>query len=135
MVQMDIQKQTKFDKFDNLDQKIASLVAANPSITDSELSEELGYSRQTVNKRRNSKSVIGILKSINDQSTDKILSVFNKSIAVVEESLSDTDSRVRLSAALGYLRVFGEYAKAAKSIEVEPREIVYITKWGTKNEI
>lgn len=49
---------------DVIDIKIAAHLIERPSITDQEIAERLGISRQTVNRRRNSKGVRDTLRSI-----------------------------------------------------------------------
>lgn len=131
---MDEQKATKEDSCNEVDVAIVSILTSNPAISDRELGEQLGLSRQTVNRRRNSQVVKELLKSrIEDSFTqDDIKRLIAKSMRAVEQCLDSHDERIRLAAAIPMVRLMSDSLKNAAMYEQKDCNIIYETTFGGK---
>jgi DNA-directed RNA polymerase sigma subunit (sigma70/sigma32) len=88
-----------FIETDEVDQAIASELILNPTITDQELANKFGITRQTINRRRRSdavQSIVGESLSINDQ---RVRDIFSKSLSKLVELMNSEDPVIALGAA------------------------------------
>lgn len=108
----DEQKQTNFDieRFpselvDPMDLQIATLLIENPSITDHDIAEKVGISRQTVNRRRNSPSVREFVFSVLSIPQREVRRVTAKALMRLEQLLDDPDPEIRLKATIALAKL------------------------------
>ena len=100
-----IDKQTDTLDSDHINQQIVKLLLTQPSITDAEIGKNLGVSRQTINKRRNSEAVRARLGDILSISEKRIRRLVALSLDQMETFLTDPDPRLRMASALAILKL------------------------------
>jgi hypothetical protein len=123
---MEVQNATKQCSYDDLDQSIAAILIASPSMTDAELGDRVGLSRQAVNKRRNSASLKRLLNDQYAISTDNIKRLISKSLKTLEECLDSPDERIRLAAALPLIKLIQNDIQLNPKEDAGPRTVVFI---------
>lgn len=84
---------------DALDIAIVRELIENPATTDLQLAEKLVTSRQTINKRRNSKGVRTKLIDALSLTEKRIRRLAAKALNRLEQALDDPDPKIRLAAA------------------------------------
>lgn len=88
----------KTSQADLIDKKILDLTSQNPKITDEEIGNELGLSREAVNRRKKRKGFQLLLQENLEVSKNNINNLVRKSLSELEYLLSDPDPRIRLTA-------------------------------------
>jgi hypothetical protein len=88
-----------------IDAKLALLLIESPASTDQELAEKLGISRQTVNRRRKSKGVQKLFRSILAMPEREVRRILSKALARLESMLDNEDPRIQLAAAIALLKL------------------------------
>jgi hypothetical protein len=124
-------KVVRFEKNDDLDQVLAQTILMRPAITDRQMAEELGLSRQAVNKRRNSKKVQSIIRAELQTSADEIQLLRKKSIRHLSLLMDHPDPRISLSAARAVFTVCGVAEEAGYGEKAIRQSAVFTTSWGS----
>lgn len=87
--------------------KIAAMLLESPAITDQEIADKLGLSRQTINRKKNSAVVQSIIKKALSIPEREVRRLTVKALQRLEALLDDDDPRIRLSATLALTRLTG----------------------------
>jgi hypothetical protein len=93
--------------------------------------EELGLSRQAVNRRRNSKKVQSIIQAELQTSADEIQLLRKKSIRHLSLLMDHPDPRISLSAARTVFTVCGVAEVAGYGEKAIRQSAVFTTSWGS----
>ncbi len=95
------QNATKRDKIqlDAVDAKLARLLIETPAMTDQELADKLGISRQTANRRKNGPSVQKLVRTALAIPEREMRRLTTKALARLEALLDDEDPKIKLAAA------------------------------------
>lgn len=108
-METDEQIATNHDKNSNfIPTRIAQLVIERPAITDAEIANEVGLSRQTVNRHRNSDAVRGLLVTYLTISEKRLRRLMSKSLDRLEAALDDSDPKIRMAAATRLIKYGSE---------------------------
>ncbi len=123
------QNATEPDKIPNdiVDLKITSLLIENPSLTDQEIADQIGVSRQTINRRKNSPEVKGLIHSALSIPQQEVRRLTAKALRRLEELLDHEDAKVRLAATLSLVKLTDKLMSKNMSIKfdslIDPLEI------------
>jgi hypothetical protein len=90
---------------DALSARIGAMVLESPAITDQEIADHLKVSRQTVNRKRNSRAVRETITSAYRIPDLMIRAMVLKSISRLDALLDDPDPKIRLSTASLFMKI------------------------------
>ncbi|MCK6598843.1 MAG: AsnC family protein [Bdellovibrionaceae bacterium] len=96
----------KTSQFDEKDQKILDISVNNPHITDSEIAQKVGLTRESVVRRRKREGYQFLLKDSAKSTKLKLEEIATKAVAELDVLVCDPDPKVRIAAialALKYL--------------------------------
>ena len=91
---------------DEIDRKIAHSLIQHPGQTDQRLADDLGLSRRTISRRRNSLEVKTILGQVMSLPKEEIQSALLKAVRTVSDLLDHPDPRIKL----GAVALIGKFA-------------------------
>lgn len=89
---------------DAIDAQLAHLLIESPSLTDQELADKLGISRQTANRRKNAQAVQKIIRSTLSMPEKEMRRLTKKALSRLEALLDNEDPKVKLSAILALMK-------------------------------
>lgn len=115
-------------KLDPTDFAIVRELLSDPTQTDDGIAKKIGLSRQTVNKRRNSKSVQEEIKAKMEISSKRVEAVASKAWARLEELLEHPDPRIKLSAASAIIKATSDRFQKQETPE-DVHVVLNITKY------
>lgn len=114
------QNETDFDNttLNAFDQRLAILLIENPSSTDSEIADKLGTSRQTINRRKKSKTVQRIIQKTLSIPEDEVRRLTAKAFSRLEKLLDDDNPKIRFAATLSLIKLSNRLVTSEGGIEL-----------------
>lgn len=119
---VDEQNATKGDNFDEVDAFIVGRILHSPAVTDLELANSLGVSRQTVNRRRNSSEVRRSIKDQLSLSEHEVRRLTLKSFKRLESLIDHEDPRIQVAASSIFIRLAAKLISPANPFEYNADE-------------
>jgi hypothetical protein len=111
---------------DEIDRRIFALaLIQGPKRTDQEFAEELGVSRRTVSRKRNSKPVQTFVKETLSIPADEVRRLVVKGLQRIEAHLDSEDPRVSLAAAIQLTKIGESLIVGLVKPEVEEWEMIW----------
>ena len=126
-------KEDKIDlnitEINELDQQIIQMVIAEPCISNTEIGERLGKTRQTVATHRNSEAVQAILNEVRENDIDRFMELRKQALERSELLMKSDNEQVAASICKEFLKSI-----VPTQIEIKNPDPINITVNGVKVE-
>jgi transcriptional regulator with XRE-family HTH domain len=120
---------------DELDLRIAHELISGPRKTDQEIAKNLGVSRRTISRRRNSDAVKELFKTALELPETELRRLLIKGLKKIEEHMDDANPKISLMAASQIAKLaIHAVDPLVQADEKEELDRVYTTSWGNRTE-
>jgi len=117
----------KLTEIDELDQNIIQIVLSEPCISNTDIAERLGKTRQTISIHRNSEAVQGVLNEIKENDIDRFMELRQQALERAEKLMKSDNEQVAASVVKEFLKSI-----VPTQIEVKNPEPINIVVNGVK---
>jgi hypothetical protein len=101
---MNTEKELDLTKFNELDQNIIQIVLSEPCISNTDLGERLGKTRQTISTHRNSEAVQAVLNEVRESDIDRFMELRKQALERSELLMKSDDEKVAASICKEFLK-------------------------------
>lgn len=98
------EKKLDLTKFDELDQNIIQIVLLEPCITNTDIAERLGKTRQTISTHRNSEAVQAVLNEVKENDIDRFMELRKQALERAESLMKSDNEQVAASVVKEFLK-------------------------------
>jgi IS30 family transposase len=123
------EKKLDLTNFDELDQNIIQMVLSEPCITNTEIGERLGKTRQTISTHRNSEAVQAVLNEVRDNDIERFMELRKQALERSALLMQSDNEQVAASICKEYIKSI-----VPQQIDINTPGTINISIQGVKPE-